>query len=498
MILPQKLQELQSQNEAHQREDSSSQQSNMQIKAKLDRTLEALQIAGSNAANARAEADASNARAESLSGQLNDLQSAIEETKRGMEVVRSEHDEVSRAARSIEGRLIRVEGELTRATRAKNDAVEARDILKSRAEKAEKLARELQNTVDDSHDEIRLLKKDLLELEELEKVRSDRTQRIESEFQEARAGLIEATSAAAEAESTVTSLRSVVEELRRENETLHEQLDANRDRNSKDRSKHNEALTQAEREAQKWKLKCEEADEESRKLINDKASGESSGEEVNSHPFCDDRLTYFVFFTNSSSVEKQVEQLKSRIAAMERRLNDSGKNFTRSEKTSVAASSSAVTPHSSADLNSSKDIDPSSANLGFINSFGAKDASVVSEESKKRKYVAELPRREEPSSKPAPNSSSRQLTYSFQQKENNFTVNQDQLQRNESFYGAGGGGQRKVARTNKCCLCSKEGGMLLSCQCDGVCCNKRAHALCVGKFRSGKKNDSKTILCGEA
>ena len=285
MILPQKLQELQSQIEVHQREDSSSQQSNMQIKAKLDRTLEALQIAGSNAANARAEADASNARAESLSGQLNDLQSAIEETKRGMEVVRSEHDEVSRAARSVEGRLIRVEGELTRATRAKNDAVEARDILKSRAEKAEKLARELQNTVDDSHDEIRLLKKDLLELEELEKVRSDRTQRIESEFQEARAGLIEATSAAAEAESTVTSLRSVVEELRRENETLHEQLDANRDRNSKDRSKHNEALTQAEREAQKWKLKCEEADEESRKLINDKASGESSGEEVNSLSF---------------------------------------------------------------------------------------------------------------------------------------------------------------------------------------------------------------------
>ena len=107
----------------------------MQIKAKLDRTLEALQIAGSNAANARAEADASNARAESLSGQLNDLQSAIEETKRGMEVVRSEHDEVSRAARSVEGRLIRVEGELTRATRAKNDAVEARDILKSRIQK---------------------------------------------------------------------------------------------------------------------------------------------------------------------------------------------------------------------------------------------------------------------------------------------------------------------------------------------------------------------------
>lgn len=76
-------------------EISTSRQDYNQLKAKNDRTTEALQIAGSNAANARAEADASNARAESLSGQLNDLQSVIEETKRGMEVVRSEHDEGS-------------------------------------------------------------------------------------------------------------------------------------------------------------------------------------------------------------------------------------------------------------------------------------------------------------------------------------------------------------------------------------------------------------------
>ena len=90
---PQKLQDAQSQIEALQNEQSASEESNTQLKAKIDRSLEALQIAGANAANARAEADASNARAESLSVQLNDLQSVIEETKRGMEVVRREHDE---------------------------------------------------------------------------------------------------------------------------------------------------------------------------------------------------------------------------------------------------------------------------------------------------------------------------------------------------------------------------------------------------------------------
>ncbi|KAL7534980.1 hypothetical protein ACHAXR_006187 [Thalassiosira sp. AJA248-18] len=444
---PKKLQESHCHIEVLQNENSASQQSNTQFKEKIDRISEALQIAGGNAANARAEADASNARAESLSCQLNNLQSVIEETKRGMEVVRREHDEVSRAARSVEGRLIQVESELTRAARAKKDAVEERDFLKARADKAEKLARELQDSVDYYHDERRVLKKDLLEMEELGKARSDRTHRMETEFQEARAGLLEATSAAAEAESTVTSLRSVIEELRRENESMHEQMNESRDILSKDRAKQNEALTLAEREAQKWKMKCGEADEEARKLKMDK-----------------------------SSAEKTVDQLKSRVANMERRINDSSKQFSRTEKTPPEAST--ITPHSS-------------SNLGLINAFGANDGSIVSEENNKRKYVADLPQRE--SSKAQPNSSSRHLTYSYQ-KENKSTVNmQDQLQRNESFYGGG----KKKPRTNKCCLCSKEGGMILSCQCDKINCDKRAHAICIGKFRSGKNGSKRTILCGE-
>ena len=155
-------------------ENSTSQDANTHLKMKIDRTLEALQIAGANAANARAEADASNARVESLTGQLNDLQSVIEETKRGMEVVRREQDEVSRSARSIEKQYIHMESELVRAARVKKDAVEERDSLKRRAEMSEKLARELQDEVDNYRDEVRTMKKDLLEMEELERVRSDR------------------------------------------------------------------------------------------------------------------------------------------------------------------------------------------------------------------------------------------------------------------------------------------------------------------------------------
>ncbi len=432
----QRLEGLQSQIDFFQNEISISHQTNTQLKDKIDHTLEALRHAGVNAANARAEADASNARADSLSSQLNDLQSVIEETKRGMEEVRREHDEVSRATRTVEGRLIQVESELGRAKRTKRDAIKDRDHFKARAESSEKIARELQDNVDDYHNEVRLLKKDLIEKEELEQIRAQRTRSIETEVEIARASLLEATSAAVEAESTVASLRSVIEVLQRENKTLHNQMNECRDCFAKDRSKLNEALITAEREAQKWKMKCEEVDEEIRKLTMDK-----------------------------SSAEKQVEQLRSRLES--RRLNDSSEQVSQLNTTTPAVQ--AVTPHVT-------------NNLGFINSFGAKDPSIVTNESKKRTYITELPMRDS-SSNAQLSSSSRQLNYSCQ-KEDQDSASLHSLPK------------RPGDRINICCLCSKEGGMILKCQCDNINCDKRAHAICIGNFRSFAKEDSsRTILC---
>ena len=88
--------------------------------------------------------------------------------------------------------------------------------------------------------------------------------------------------------------------------------------------------------------------------------------------------------SDAQAAEKQVLALKSRMA---KHNNGSGStkqlSTTRSEKDS---STSSVTPHHTAQNN-----------LGFINSFSAKDdVSVISKESKKRKFVAvtELPKRQ--------------------------------------------------------------------------------------------------------
>lgn len=452
------MEECQLQIQCLQNECTASEQNASQTQSKIDRTLEALKIAGANAANARAEADAANARAESLSGQLNDLQAFIEDTKSCMDIVRREHDEVSHAARSVEGRLIQVESELTRAAKVKRDAEEERDLLKSRAEKSEMLANVLQDKVNDFQDEIRHLKKDMVEMDELEKMRSDRTQRIESELQDARAGLLEATSAAAEAESLVTTLRSVIEELRRDNESLHVQIDEIRNTVSKDRAKQNETLTLAEKEAQKWRLKCEEHEEDNRKLKMDNATA-----------------------------TKQVDNLKVRITNLERRIHDTNKVQVKSGATSGVAKATTTSEKNAVVTPKNAEQKP----LGVINAFGSREASFATEEANKRKYVSELPMREQP--KNPPESFSRQLTYTSAkprpEKEN--ALNKNDSPSRESK-------RPKKAQSNICCLCNREGGMILRCQCDNVNCETRAHPMCIGKFRLGKADSAKTILCSKA
>ena len=161
---------------------------------------------------------------------------------------------------------------------------------------------------------------------------------------------------------------------------------------------------------------------------------------------------------------------------MERRLNDSSKQYSQSENSSALFS---VTPQTS-------------NSLGFINSFSA-NLPVVSDESKKRKIVAELPMRKS-SLNSTLSESSKQLTYSYTKENLPDTNALEPHQISQSLYGAP---TRKVGKTNNaCCLCSKEGGMMLRCQCGDIDCDMRGHAICIGKFRNDENNDSgPTILC---
>jgi chromosome segregation ATPase len=440
----QKIQDLQSQFQALQEENYSSHHTSTQLQSQIDRTLAALQIASTASANARSEADAAEAKVDSLSRQMEEFHSLVEELRRGMDLVRGEHDEVSTIARSVESRLIQVESKLGRATKVTIEAKEERDELKNRAEGAEHKTRLLNEKIDDYEHDIRCLKKGVIEMEELEKIRSERTNRIENELHVTRETLLDATSAAAEAESTVTSLNSVIEELRKENELLHNQISESRDTIHRDRSKQNEALTAVEKEVQKWKLKCEEVQEANRTLKVDK-----------------------------NTAEKQLEQMKSRMANMERRMND------------IPRTSSAVTPITSS--------------LGLINCFGAKEISVDSEPRKQLTYVSQLPMRQT-SKRSQYDGASRELNYASRSK--NFSSSEENNSNDSSNHSRSSShntpsfSKRKVTKSNKCCICQQDAtGMMKNCQCDNINCDKRAHITCIAKKNEDKCISVSAILC---
>ncbi|KAL3788768.1 hypothetical protein ACHAWO_008578 [Cyclotella atomus] len=430
--LKRKIQDLQSQIQALQQENYASHQTSTQLQSKIDRTVAALQIASTSSANARAEADAAEAKADSLSRQVEQFHSVVEELRRGMEAVRGEHDEVSSAARSVESRLIQVESELGRATKVKIEAEEERDglkaraedaeqkarvlseqgrrrgMLKARAEDAEQKARVLSEQVEDYEHEIQCLKKDVVEMEELEKIRSERTNRVENELHLARGTLLEATLAAAEAESTVTSLNSVIEELRKENELLHSQIHESRDSVNKERAKQNEALTAAEKEVHKWKLKCEEEQETNRSLNIDK-----------------------------TTAEKQLEQMKNMF------------------DTPNPAASSAVTPMTSG--------------MGLINSFGTKCGTVDSEPRKELTYISKLPTREL-SKTSQYDDASRELSYKpssskyFTTEKENYSNSSSSSCSNSLSHEMPSFTKRKAPKSNKCCICQQDAmGMMKNC-----------------------------------
>jgi len=168
-------------------------------------------------------------------GLMNQLQSEVKGIK-------DSHDKTSKELNELFKLLDETQQHLSDTTKQKemaeklgemqviNDALKA-EIAESRRNQAELLNHVIKllerlDEKDSALSNVTMEKNELLE--KVTKV-TGLNKSIESEIQDARAGLLQATSAAAVAESTVTSLRGDIEELRRENESLQEQLDESRD-----------------------------------------------------------------------------------------------------------------------------------------------------------------------------------------------------------------------------------------------------------------------------
>ena len=396
----------------------------------MDRTAEALRIAASNAANARADADAAEARALALADQMQKMRSALDETRRNCEAVKGDHDKIASASRSVEGRLMRVESEKARIEKERRKIGEEKDEIKERAERIERVQNLLEDDLERERDELERMRKLMAERDAIEQARMDRTYRVENELREARAMLVEATSAAAETEATMAVLNDTIRELQQENKSLHDKIEDLLGMSSKERAKLNEALSSSETEKQKLRMNAASEEEELQKLKLDKAAA-----------------------------EKEIRQLKNRISNIERRLVEA----------TTASSGNMMSTLTSLSLPESSYITPPEKGNDRV---GDRASS----------YVVSIP----PliSNTRTPRSSTKIPPFSSSGKEN--------MENNRTRSMGSKKLQIKSYESSKCCLCLKgASGLMKACQCGKLSCDRRAHSICIkGRKKSSPSSVS--------
>jgi len=425
--------------------------------ARMQTISEALRIAGEKAANARADADAAEARASSLATQLKSFKAALDETKRTCESIRTEHDDISSAARDLEGRLLQTESELNRIQKQKAKGDDDRDTMCEELQDLKQTEKMLKDYLDKRDDELLKLKKTLVEREGIEQARQERTERLDNELRNSRSMLVEMTSAAAEAESTTVELQDTISALQRENESLHKRIDETIDAAAKERTKLHEALAEAENEAQKLRLKTAADDEELQKVTLDKISS-----------------------------EKEVLQLKNRLNNVERRLAEVSAVGVLSPSDAISDVSSIQTDFTSSTMSSSYE---------YKTPAGKKSSGVSSQSSSQDGFS--IPKLKSVTPKVA--SSSLLMMVSKETDDRSMTIaitaSASQHTNNRSITAATSTSQHTNSSsrrsntgtrpaTAKCSICFKAPyGIMKSCQCGKPGCDMRAHATCI----AGKK-----------
>jgi chromosome segregation ATPase len=269
------------------REETSSGQS------RLDRTIEALRIASSNATKARADADAAEATASTLAQTLQNLKTVLTETKRASQILHQEQQELNATVAVAESKFMQKEAELLQA---KKEIMMLRNANETLETTQVQFAKERENFVQQVKQlelDLDVLSREKVELNTMEKARKDRFDKVEQEWRKTQTLLVEATSGQAAALQTQSALETTIVALQKANEEVHASLKEQQRMARDDKHRLTESLGKLEKEAQRLRIAAEATDEEMARL---KASKESA--------------------------EKQVQQLKSRLSNAERSLKE--------------------------------------------------------------------------------------------------------------------------------------------------------------------------------
>ena len=261
---------------------------------RLERTTNALRVAGQNASNARVDADAAEATAASLASQLEAIQVVVDETKRASHVLFQEHEEISSAAQTMEAKYVEAQAESARLQNHHQQVEKQKEELASNVEVLNIEKRKLEMEVSDQTAEALKWKQSWEEVKALEEAQKKRTGRVEAELLQAKSVLVDASSAAAEAEASAATLRETIAELTTANAELHGRLRF-------EQASHREQQDSLEQDLQK-------AQQESHTL---RLQSTASGAEIQK------------LKAENASCEQKMEQMQNKISLLERRLKDS-------------------------------------------------------------------------------------------------------------------------------------------------------------------------------
>ena len=404
----------------------------------MERTAEALRIAGIKATNARIDADAAEARAAALESHTTSLKSALKETKKSFEAICKEHGDIEIATRAVESNLFRSELELKRALK-KNDMLQTDyRIMENKLKKQTESMRDLQDILNDKEDEVVKLKTNITEATAIDQARENRSERLEQELRENRQLLVEATSATAESESASLALNDTIKKIQCENESLHAKVKQILKKAACDRDKVLETLGHSQSEIQKLNLKSESDKEKIKRLEMDK-----------------------------ESIEKEVSQMRNRIKNLEKRLSESN----------VSKEANIIN-----NLDDKSNISPD----GLKTPNNTRTYPRTNMKTNSNMHKIPLLRPVTPKSSNA--DINRGSLHSLLKSE----CTNKLIKENQNF--------KDKSIQNQCCFCQKKSfGLMKTCQCENPNCNIKAHISCLtnNKFLVSKNAQSPgmTILC---
>jgi chromosome segregation ATPase len=310
----QQLKDAQAQAAAVQAANASLREETSSGQSRLDRTIEALRIASSNATKARADADAAEATAATLAQTLQNLKTVLTETKRASQILHQEQQELNATVAVAESKFIQKEAELLQAKKEIAMLRDSNATLETTQIQFSKERENFAHQVKQLEDDLEVLKREKQELNTMEKARKDRFDKVEQEWRKTQTLLVEATSGQAAALQSQSALEETIVALQKANEEIHASLKEQQRIARDDKHRLTESLGKVEKEAQRLRIAAEEKEEEIARL---KASKEVT--------------------------EKQVQQLKSRLSSTERSLKEATIVATTTTPMSSNASPDAVT-----------------------------------------------------------------------------------------------------------------------------------------------------------